>query len=591
MLGRFHDLGAQIESGVAENNMSFAFSVMKEGSDEVLDMLKDAIIAPEFQQERLDYAKARMRNAVAHRNDEGPEILRREFLRALFGKNSPYSAQVEYASIDRINRGDLVDFHQRYFFPKNVMLSVEGDFDAAKMKARLEALFTDWKNEQPPVPEFPKANSAGAAGKFLAVSKDPTHAYFVVGQLGAGDPEKDYPALQIAADILGKAPQGRLVRKLGVNGDVLTARWSASLGHPGTFTISGTINPFKTARVLQAVYQELTAIRTTEVSEEELRTAKDTVFNSMVFDYGNHLTMMPRLLEFEYYGLPKDYTEQYQKALAGVTRADVLRVAKEYLDPARMSTVVLANPTTFEVPLDSLGGVVTSIDLTIPPPKVEAAVLGDPVTERRGKELLARAQQAMGGSEKMAAVSDYVSESQYVDAAGVQKATMTERWLSPGYLRQDNVLDAGSLSVFCDGKTGWVGSARNSSALTGMQLKQVQSDLFRVLFPLLLSDRVPGRKVNALDANTVEISDASGQLAKLVFDPATGLLKNTLYDTVTANGQVSVIDTYSEYRDAAGLKVPFKVAIAVNGDKFQEVTVKSIQLNTGLKLQDLEKRP
>jgi hypothetical protein len=168
---------------------------------------------------------------------------------------------------------------------------------------------------------------------------------------------------------------------------------------------------------------------------------------------------------------------------------------------------------------------------------------------------------------------------------------MTERWLTPGYLRQDSTMATGKFSVFSDGKAGWVASAQGSAALNGVQMKQVQGDLFRILFSLLLSDRVATRKVNALDDNTVEISDGAGQIVKAVFDSGTGLLRNVLYDGSTANGPVPVIEAYSDYREQGGLKLPFKVGITLAGQKFQEITVKNIQLNTGLKLEDMERRP
>jgi hypothetical protein len=40
-----------------------------------------------------------------------------------------------------------------------------------------------------------------------------------------------------------------------------------------------------------------------------------------------------------------------------------------------------------------------------------------------------------------------------------------------------------------------------------------------------------------------------------------------------------------------GLKLPFKDSITLSGKKYQELTVNKIQLNTGLKVEDLEKRP
>ncbi len=593
LVRRFQNLGAELDSAVAENLLSISFLGLKANINQVLDALKDGLVSPDFPQDRIDLIKVRLRNAIAHRNDDGAAILRREFATTIFGKNSPYGAQLENSNLDRINRGDLVGFHKRYFFPKNITLAIEGDFDSASIKGEIEVLFEDWTVEQTAVPEFPAVDNAVAPGKFLAVKKDVTKSYFEVGQVGGDYLDKDYPALQVMSGILGGGPHSRLNQMLHGNVDALTVAWSASYGHPGLFRVTGTLtNPFLTTKALRVVYDELIKIRAEEVSEQELKTAKASALNSLVFGFDNQLSILPRLAEYQYFNFPAGYTQQYQKALEGVTRADVLRVARERLDPAKMTTVVVANPTAFVSPLVSLCGSVSLVDLTIPPSKVEATV-GDAASQRRGKQLLARAQQAMGGAEKLVAVTDYVQETAYqfdVTAGGAQ-ATMTERWIAPNYLRQETTTATGSISVYCDGKIGWIVAGRSSGALSGVQLKQVQGDLFRNIFALLLSDRTPSRKVTALDDQTVEISDGAGQIAKFVFDLTTGLPKNLLYDAGTANGVVPVIETYSDFRGVSGVKLPYKIAIALSGKKFQELTVKSVKVNNGLKIQDLEKRP
>jgi len=590
---RFRNLGAEIAGNTTENATSIYFSALQANSDAVLEILKDVLTAPEFQQDRLDLVKAQLRNAIAHRNDDLATVLRREFTATVFGRDTPYGAKIEYTNLDRINRGDLENFHRRYFFPKNTILALEGDFDAARMKARIEALFGDWKSDQPAPPDFPKASTVGAPGKYLAVKKDANQALLAVGRLGGDYLDKDYATLQVASAVLGGGPRGRLNQRLGATANSLSAGWDAGYGHPGLFQIDAGVNPFRTTQAIQTVFEELVRIRTSEVTEEELKVAKDKVLAQLAFSFENQLSMLPQLTLYEYFGYPGDYIEQHRKALEGVTRADVLRVAKERLDPDKMTVVVVANPTAFEATLESLGGTVTPIDLTIPPPKPEA-VSGDPASQRLGKQLLARAQDAMGGAGKLAAVTDYVEERVYQSdaATGGTQATITERWIAPGYFRQDSTMPTGRISVYSDGKTGWVGSPQGSSALVGVGLKQVEGDLFRALIPLLRSDRVASRQVNSLDDRTVEISDGGGQIAKLVFDSATGLLQSVLYDTPTADGQVaSVIDTYSDYREVGGIKLPFRIAITVGGRKYQDVTVRNIQLNTGLKIQDLEKRP
>jgi zinc protease len=69
---------------------------------------------------------------------------------------------------------------------------------------------------------------------------------------------------------------------------------------------------------------------------------------------------------YEYFGYPKDFLFQYQKRVAAVTRADVLRVMQQHINPANLSIVAVGNPKDFGKPLSELGKV-QRIDLTIPP--------------------------------------------------------------------------------------------------------------------------------------------------------------------------------------------------------------------------------
>jgi len=61
------------------------------------------------------------------------------------------------------------------------------------------------------------------------------------------------------------------------------------------------------------------------------KTAKDTALNSLVFAFDTKAKTLGRILNYEYYGYPRDFIQQYQRALEAVTRADVLRAAKRYL--------------------------------------------------------------------------------------------------------------------------------------------------------------------------------------------------------------------------------------------------------------------
>src|SRR5260370_30187630 len=140
-------------------------------------------------------------------------------------------------------------------------------------------------------------------------------------------------------------------------------------------------------------------------------------------------------MRYEYFGYPKDFLFQYQKAIAAVTAEDVKRAAKERFVPENLTIVAVGNPKEFGKPLTILGKVST-IDLTIPEPKQEVAA-ADAGSLTRRRELIQRAQKAMGGVEKLAAVKD---SSQTRDlamdpAAGGMKIKQQNRFGMPGYLR------------------------------------------------------------------------------------------------------------------------------------------------------------
>lgn len=370
------DIAASVETGISETSGTVSFSALKENTAEVLNVFHDILTGPEFRQDKIDLMKSQLRSSIARRNDDARGVAEREFADLIYGKDTPYGWRIEFATLDRIERQDLLDFYHRYFFPANVMLAVWGDFNAAEMKARIQNLFKDWNVRQPPVPPFPKVRTAPTPGTFLAVKTDVTQTFFALGQLGGDLRDKDYPALEVMSDILGGGFRSRLFQRIRTRmGDAyeIGADWGADYDHPGIFEISGSTKSASTLETFKAIQEEVEKIRTAEVSDDEIKTAKETALNSLVFAFDTKAKTLGRVLTYAYYGYPRDFIQQYQKALAAVTKADVLRVARERLDPKNFTIVTVGNPQRFGKPLDSLGSPVKMIDLTIPEPKSQPA--------------------------------------------------------------------------------------------------------------------------------------------------------------------------------------------------------------------------
>ena len=117
-------------------------------------------------------------------------------------------------------------------------------------------------------------------------------------------------------------------------------------------------------------------------------------------------------------------------------------------------------------------------------------------------------------------------------------------------------------------------------------LKQAQGEMFRNVARLMIADRDASLQVNAVADDTVEISGQAGSV-RVKFDQATGLPVNETYSEGAAPSQ----ESFADWRDAGGIKMPFKITVEQDGKKVADVNVVDYKFNAGLKTEDLSKKP
>jgi zinc protease len=366
-------LGAMVETAMGDEAGGASVSVLKEDIDRGLEILADILQHPAFPDAKLELAKIELRDTIARRNDDPGGIVDREFNRILYGTESPYARQPEYATVDAISRDDLVAFHRRFVQPENVILGVWGDFGAAEMRAKLERCFGGWARGGQPRPAVPAVDSKARdrAGTYYIGKDDVNQSTVALGHLGGQRNDADYYALTILSRVLGGGMSSRLfsnVRsELGLAYDV-SAAWRAGWDRPGVFYAGGSTKSESTVHFIQAIRREIVRLTDAEVTDQELATAKDAILNGFAFEFDSTGKIMRRLLNYEYYGYPRDYLQRYRENIERVTKADVRRVAGKYLQPDAFAILVLGKAEDFDQPLATLGGGVTPVDITIPPP-------------------------------------------------------------------------------------------------------------------------------------------------------------------------------------------------------------------------------
>ena len=237
--------------------------------------------------------------------------------------------------------------------------------------------------------------------------------------------------------------------------------WGATYDHPGLFQISGSTKSQSTVDTIQAALAEVNKIRTAEVTDQELDTAKQSVLNSFVFQFRQpEQDAEPRGHIRILTGYPKDFIFQYQKGVQAVTKADVLRVAKEYLKPEAISIVAVGKPSDFGKPLTTLGEV-KQIDLSIPEPSKVPLPRRPTVRACRAGRSTAckRLSRLSAGRISSPPSKDYTQNGRchFHQSAREMKASQTNQWIAVRNVSPVAGIRRSEKSIaFYDGKSNWL---------------------------------------------------------------------------------------------------------------------------------------
>jgi zinc protease len=366
---------AAVETNIGEGAGSASFDSLSDDVETVFGLFAEVLREPVFAQEKLDLAKTQAKGGIARRNDDPDSIATREFRKLIYGKESPYARITEYATVDRITREDLVKFHRDYFHPNNMILGIVGDFDKQKMRSLIQAKLGDWqRNPRLSKLSLPEVSAANTGGVFFVNQPQLTQSSVLVGHLGGKFDNPDYAALDVLNGVLNGFG-GRLFNELRSRQGLaysVYGYWSPRFDYPGMFIAGGQTRSDATVQFVKALQAEIKRMQAQPITDEELTRAKESTLNSFVFNFQDPAQTLSRLMRYEYYSYPADFLFRYQKAVSATTAADVQRVAKQYLKPENLVTLVVGNQNAIQPPLTQLAAEVTPIDVTIPAAQKQA---------------------------------------------------------------------------------------------------------------------------------------------------------------------------------------------------------------------------
>jgi zinc protease len=349
------NLGSNVNVFIQPETGSIGVFVMKDKLEPMLAILEDVLVNPAFPDAALERLRGRTLINLQQAKDRTSSVAGVVFPKVLYTTEQPYGRAMTEASAKSITRADLVKFHDEYFKPGRAEITVVGDIAPAEAKRVLDKVFAPWTagGSKPsfdyPTPPAPKATTI-----YLVDKPGAAQSTFAIGEVGPPRSTPDYYALRVLNSFFGEQFQSRLnanIREQKGYSYGVSSRFAYGRG-PGAFRAGGEIVTAKSDSALIEFMKELKGIRGERpITDDEMQAAKNALIQSLPARFASVGGVNGSISEIYTQDLPEDYYQSFVTRVNAVTKDDVLRVARKYIDPDHLAIVIVGDKEKIEGPL------------------------------------------------------------------------------------------------------------------------------------------------------------------------------------------------------------------------------------------------
>ncbi len=216
----------------------------------------------------------------------------------------------------------------------------------------------------------------------------------------------------------------------------------------------------------------------------------------------------------------------------------------------------------------------------------------NPTQLHDGREMLRKAVAAAGGFEKFQALENFSIKTRHVlyQSTTQTELIVVETALLPDKTKQVMTVSAGERVQVLNDKNSWKKMGTVYSDLIEAEKREMKRGLFLTTFNLFklsasaeLEVQYYGQETLGGKTNHVlHITNKSGDFLNLYVSAETYLVAKKTYSGAAEVGLATLEETYSDYRDIQGIKMPFHTIIKANGRPFMETSVVEAKLNVTL---------
>ncbi len=344
-------IGADYDVDVGGDATDFSLTTLTRFAPRGARLLADMVTSPRLLESEFTRVRQLRLDRLRQLKDVASALAELTFLRLLYGTH-PYShlAIGTDATLRRVTADDVVTFHARAFQPSRATLIVCGAMPHDELRQLAEDAFGGWVSSS--------NDGAGRVASDVEPPGQPVTRLAIVKREAAAQSElrighlstrrvtPDYPALLVMNAVLGGQFVSRVNLKLREEkGFTYGARtsfdWRRGIS---PFALQTSVHTASTAEAIADSLAEIAALRGTRPpSDEEMLLAKASLTRGYPRGFETTQQVARSVAMLTLYGLPDTYFEEFVPKINAVTIANVVDAAARYLDPSKLTTLVVGD--------------------------------------------------------------------------------------------------------------------------------------------------------------------------------------------------------------------------------------------------------
>ncbi|MDX1977165.1 MAG: pitrilysin family protein [Pseudanabaenaceae cyanobacterium bins.68] len=337
---QIESLGASMGTEANPDYFGLGFKTIGEDFEQVLALSAEILRSPSLAATELELER-RLTLQGMRAQQERPFNLAFAILQQLIYGDHPYGLPSlgTAETITSLSRTQLEDFHQQYFSPQHLVVSIAGKIGSAQAIALVEQYFGDWQAQvQPPSPSLPLPQ---LRPEKITTVQESQQTLLILGYGAPSVISPDYAVLKLIASYLGNGVSSRLFvelrEKQGLAYEV-SAFYPTRICGSELVSYMGT-SPHQAELALASLQAETERLATECLTSHELKIAKSKLLGQYALSKQTNAQIAQIYGWYETLGLGVEFDWKYAELISQVAIADVQRVAEKYLYSPAISII------------------------------------------------------------------------------------------------------------------------------------------------------------------------------------------------------------------------------------------------------------